>query len=351
MKLLIVTQKVNATDSNLGFFVRWIEEFSKQAEVTVIANEVDFGTSQYLLEKGIQVDSLGKENGISRSARLFRYRELLHKHLPGTDGVFFHMCPEYVLAAGLLPKKFGKKSILWYTHKEVSLRLRLASLLVNKIFTASKESCRLSSKKVEVVGHGIDTELFSPEQTEGRIVDTSFFRLLTVGRISPVKDIQTLIFGFRELQERLPNVSLRLAIFGTTITEADAQYKKELDLLVAPFSQQVDWGPLYHDAVASNYSWKGVTVFVHASKTGSMDKAVLEALSAGLPVFTSSEAFSPDIPGITRFKKGDPTDLALRISRAFKGNLGVIGGAGRAYVGEHHSLKRLIPRILSSLQS
>ena len=90
MRLLIVTQKVDTNDPNLGFFVSWIKEFSKHADVTVIGNEV----GSYAPLRDVEVYSLGKEKGASRLLRLFRYRRLLWKLLPKVDGIFFHMCPE-----------------------------------------------------------------------------------------------------------------------------------------------------------------------------------------------------------------------------------------------------------------
>ena len=125
MRLLIVTQKVDATDPNLGFFIRWVEKLSEKGEVAVIANEV--GVSAAVdLPPSVSVYSLGKERGASRVSRFFRYQLLLWKHLWRADGVFFHMCPEYVLGAHFLPYIFRKKTLLWYVHREVNWRLRLA---------------------------------------------------------------------------------------------------------------------------------------------------------------------------------------------------------------------------------
>lgn len=313
MRLLIVTQKVDAEDRNLGFFVRWIEEFAKHAEVTVIPWRTG-----------------------SRFMRSFRYQYLLLKHLPQVDGVFFHMCPEYALAAHFLPMLFRVKTALWYVHKEVSIRLWLAEKLVNKIFTASKESCRLRSKKVAVVGHGIDTELFLPQ-----LIRQSGLHLVTVGRISIIKDLRTVILGFLELKKRFSDAQFSLV--GEPITIADRQYR---DHLVKEFSSSVHFlGGVSYAALPALFL--GHTVFVHASKTGSIDKAALEALAAGLPVFTSSEAFSYDTPGVTKFREGDPRDLAEKIARAFEGGNLVIGNEGRAFVREHHSLSHLVQKILS----
>ena len=100
------------------------------------------------------------------------------------------MCPEYVLAAAPTNRIFRKKSVLWYTHREVSLKLRLAAKLVDKIFTASKESFRLPSKKVVIAGHGIDIEHFKPR---GSSASGDTLKLLSVGRVSPSKDLMFLI--------------------------------------------------------------------------------------------------------------------------------------------------------------
>ncbi len=350
MHLLIITQKVDATDSNLGFFVQWIEALSKRMEITVIANEVHRDARGYLAGN-IHIESLGKERGASRISRFRSYRRLLREHLPKVDGIFFHMCPEYVLAAGMLPKSFGKKTLLWYVHREVTWRLLGAAFLVDKIFTASEKSCRLQSKKIEVVGHGIDTKIFSPRAHPS--ADPSALRLITVGRISPVKDIRTLILGFLNLKKRLPAVSLRLAILGEPITESDKRYEAELKGLKAVSPGQFVWGRAHHGNVPEFYLSveSGRTVFVHASRTGSIDKAVLEALAAGLPVFTSSEAFPEEIPGVTKFREGDSADLAEKIACAFEQGRLVIQEKGRAFVREHHSLEHLISRISAFFSS
>ncbi len=318
MRLLIITQRVDATDPTLGFFVRWIEEFAKHAEVTVISWRTGL-----------------------RLTRFFRYQYLLLKYLPKTDGVFFHMCPEYVLAAHFLPTLFRVKTALWYVHGKVSWRLRLAEKLVHRIFTASPESFRLPSKKVEVVGHGVanttnyerDTKLRNTEGAEK-------LHLVTVGRISPIKHLKTLLRGFTMLQEKIP--AARFSIIGSPITSSDRAYEKELRHL-APAG--VYWGSAAYGAVYAASS--PYTVFVHASKTGSLDKAVLEALAAGLPVFTSSEAFHEKIPGITKFREGDPKDLAEKISRAFESGKLVIQTEGREFVKVHHSLPHLVQKIVS----
>lgn len=331
MRLLIVTQKVDEADKNLGFFTTWLTAFAKHADVIVIANEV--GT--HALGENVRVYSLGKEKRASRFQRFIRYRKLLREHLPTVDGIFFHMCPEYTIAAYPLCKRFGKRSAFWYVHREVSARLWLAEKLVNKIFTASSESFRLGSRKVEVAGHGIDVESLRARE-EGVLG----VRLLTVGRISPVKDIRTLILGFLELKKSVADAEFN--IIGEPITGADKDYERKLR---EEFGQFVSFrGGVAHAQAFSAYPFNA---FVHASQTGAVDKAVLEALAIGTPVFTSSDAFSESIPGIFKFTEGNAADVAEKLKRAFEGGKLVYNKEAREYVAKHHNLPTLILKIIS----
>ncbi|VAW33214.1 hypothetical protein MNBD_CPR01-313, partial [hydrothermal vent metagenome] len=180
-KLLIVTQTIDENDPVLGFFVRWVEEFAKHAEsVEVIC--LNLGKSD--LPKNVRVHSLGKErvSGADNTGNIeqaqstapsfarrcalratyaIRFIRLVWRLRNNYDTVFVHMNPEYFVLAGKLWRLMRKRTALWYTHKSVDLKLRIAVLFANIVFTASPESFRLKSNKVHVVGHGIDLEHFT----------------------------------------------------------------------------------------------------------------------------------------------------------------------------------------------
>ena len=89
-------------------------------------------------------------------------------------------------------------------------------------------------------------------------------------------------------------------------------------------------------------------VFVHLSKTGSVDKVVLEAMASGIPVFSSSEAFK-NIVFPQFLISGDPNELAYKIM-----NFTPISedetSKLRDYVASNHSLKNLIERIIKEIE-
>ena len=69
-----------------------------------------------------------------------------------------------------------KKTALWYSHKAVDLKLRIAEKLVDVIFTAAPESFTLKTQKKMVVGHGIDVDRYADEPRRKTIGTASPFR-------------------------------------------------------------------------------------------------------------------------------------------------------------------------------
>lgn len=295
MKLLICTQIVDQSDSDLGFFHRWIEEFAKHAEqITVVCLK----KGVYALPPNVRVLSLGKEEGTSKLTRIVRFYKYMCGYRKDYDAVFVHMNPEYVVLGGLLWRLWHKKVVLWYTHKSVDLKLRVATLFANSAATASKESFRLASSKVRVMGHGIDTDFFTPDAT---VMRGDWW--LSVGRLSKSKRHDVVI------REALAaGKELRIAGEGSE--------REHLEELARKIGASVTFlGGLNQTQLRGEY--RRAALLIHTSETGSLDKVVLEALACGLPVRTHNAA------------------------------LKTLEGEGPAYVRENHSLKKLVPRILS----
>lgn len=295
MKLLIITQAVDTDDPVLGFFARWIEEFAKHCEkVTVLC----LREGKHALPNTAEVVVFGS----SRLARVAKLWSFSLKHRSEYDAVFVHMNPEYVVLGGLFWRLLGKRVALWYTHKSVDLKLRIAAVFSNIIFTASKESFRLQSRKVHVMGHGIDTDFFS---SVASIVRGDW--MLSVGRLMPSKR-HDLAIRAAALADR------ELRIVG------DGPEHSNLEVLANSLGAHVRFlGGLTQAQVRDEY--RKAAVLIHMSETGSLDKVVLEALACGLPVRTN-----------------DPALKALE-------------SANPAYIREHHSLEKLIPAILETIRT
>lgn len=344
MQLLIVTQKVDRQDSNLGFFHRWVEEFSKYySQVVVIANSV----GEYNLPKNVVVFSLGKERGLGRLRRYYRFWEFFFYHHARSDAVFFHMSPEFVLAASPFLLSMPRPRALWYTHKIVTWKLRIAERLVDYVFTASGLSFRLPSKKVIYTGHAIDTDFFRPADQSRPT--TSHLRLLTVGRISPVKDLETVVRALAILKESWKHPWV-LSIVGGPLIERDHGYLATLKKLVweRGLGQRIVFeGARPHTELPEIY-WEH-DIFLSMSTTGSVDKSILEAMSSGLSVITANESFSSILGPPYFLEKRSPEVLAERIKTLASENRPNL--ILRNLVSERHDLKKTIRAIAETLKT
>jgi glycosyltransferase involved in cell wall biosynthesis len=280
MRLLIITQSLDENNPVLGFFVRWVQEFAKNCEsVTVICLE----KGKYSLPENVRVLSLGKESRlpgamIYHSTRqklgyVVRLYKFIWRERKNYDSVFVHMNQIYVILGGLMWKLMKKKVGLWYTHKQVSFSLRVAEKITDIIFTASKESFRLQSKKVNIMGHGIDTDFFSPYDNKQR---EDWW--LSVGRLMPSKRHDRAI-------EDATQANKALWIVG------DGPERQNLERIKGNLKAEVKFlGSLTQLELRDLY--RRAELLVHRSETGSLDKVVLEAASCGLKVDSTDPAIS-----------------------------------------------------------
>ena len=347
MKLLILTQKIDQNDDVLGFMHGWIAEFAKHCEqVTAIGLSV----GAHDLPKNVRVFSLGKESGASRLKYVWNFYQLIFRERKNYDAVFVHMNPEYVILGGIPWKIMGKKIGLWYTHKQVDWHLRLATHGADVIFTASPESFRLETPKCQVVGHGIDTGRFGSIK---RFSD-GIFRILSIGRLSRSKGYGTLFRACEILKNE--NSFIEVRIVGAPITEDDRVYVGELssEIMRQGLEKKVLLvGAAPNQEIESHLAT--ADLFVNMSTTGSLDKAVLEAMAAGVPVLTSNEGLRSTLAEFERtcmFKEGDEKDFAEHI-RTFvamsEEERRKLGRQLRDIVEKSHNLKMLIPRIVDGL--
>ncbi|MFH1704400.1 MAG: glycosyltransferase, partial [Patescibacteria group bacterium] len=343
--LLVVTQTVDLDDPVLGFFHRWLELLAEKTErLTIIC----LREGRHTLPKNVLVLSLGKETGPSRLKYVRLFYSYIFRYRRAYDGVLVHMNTEYAVLGGLFWRLMRKRVLLWYVHKSVTRKLRLAVELVHGVLTASKESFRLSSPKVRIIGHGVDTEIFTP--TDVQVAPLQELRLLTVGRISESKDVRTLINAVEILRSNGGVVTLDIA--GDSATDADKVYLQGLRDFVDNQNLQESvhfLGPVNYSALPALY--RSHTIFVHASRTGSVDKTVLEALACGLPVVTSSEAFVEGFaPYVKRFPQGDAEALAETIKLLLNAETVLPNTQAVHFIRERYDLKCLISVIIDSYE-
>ncbi len=338
MRLLVITKKVDKNDQLLGFFIEWLRLFSGKFEkLEVLCLE----KGNYDLPANVRVHSMGKDRKASKLKQLFNFYKFILARHQDYDAVFVHMNPIWVVLGGYFWKIFDKKIFFWYTSGGVTLKLKIAAIVADVIFTASPESFRLKSKKVVVTGHGIDTELFKPDLTRLNLQGRFNLKILSVGRISPVKNYETLIDACKILKDK--NVGFLVTIVGEPALESDREYQESLRFKVKNLNLEDSFnfiGKVGHRDLPSYY--QSHDLFVHLSKTGSLDKTILEAMACGMKVLSSSDAARGFLPDNLIFNENNAQKLAEKIIQIKDSQ---VSESLRSYVVENHNLVKLIDKL------
>ncbi|PIT89343.1 MAG: hypothetical protein COU27_00835, partial [Candidatus Levybacteria bacterium CG10_big_fil_rev_8_21_14_0_10_36_7] len=307
----MITRRVDFDDHLAGFTYKWVRRFSKEVdELFVIC--LESGNVERLPEN-VKIVGLNTKNKI---IKFLKFQFFALKFVSKVDGIFCHMNPEYTIAIGPAAKIFRKKIVSWYTHRSITVRLRLLEKIADTVITASKKSFRLSTKKLLVLGHGIDVEAFSPNEETKKPKNQKTkkpFTILTVGRISPTKDIESLIAAAGILINK-EKKNLKVLIIGAPGIPEHEQYLQSLREMVISSSLEnsvLFLGPKPNKDVVQYY--QNADLFVNLSGTGSMDKAVLEAMACESMVLSSNEAFEEILGEKYMVKKNNVKDLAYKI--------------------------------------
>ncbi|GAF87891.1 unnamed protein product, partial [marine sediment metagenome] len=249
---------------------------------------------------------------------------------------------------------------LWYVHSSMTRRLGNAVKRSQVVFTcAEKGSIPVSTDKLVVTGHGIDTEKFRPTRRERT---GSEYRIVSVGRVKPFKRYDVLMPGLAVLNRRLGTGKLRYDIYGPKGEYAAESYADE-SYVNGLLRTTADEGlsevltlrdPVPYARVHEIYQ----TADVVANMTPHIyDKAALEACACGVPLFTTNEFFR-DLFGryadLLIADGSDPEEIAARLERLLKMDpkeREEIGRFLRDQVVRDHSLDGLMKKIVRTFES
>jgi glycosyltransferase involved in cell wall biosynthesis len=356
-RLLLFNLATDADDPVLGFTTAWINALAARCDHIDV---VTMRAGRLAVAPNVAVYSVGKERGFSEARRAIEFYRILWRLLRANryDACFAHMQPLFAILGAPLLKLYRLPITLWFAHGAVSRRLRLAEKLVDHVVTASAESFRIPSPKVQIIGHGIDTDQFSPSQSpktpphsDGERHGVGMFTAISVGRLNPIKRPDVLIDAVGLLHQR--GVTVRLRFIGDVTNGAYLEVLRER-VTQADLDSWVQFaGPMQFDQVAAAY--QQADVMVSASQTGSIDKVILEAMACGLPVITSNEAFIPVLKpweSLLLIPPDDPAALADRLAVLGAMPLAdrqALGRDLRALVVRDYGLDQMMDRLMAVL--
>ncbi len=344
MRLLICTQSVNLDDPILGFFHRWIEKIAERSSATTV---VCLFKGRNELPSGIPVLSLGKELCATRFRKIYLFFTYIIKARSRYDAVFVHMNKEYVIMGWVLWKILGKKVIFWYNHPFGDMEARLAGALADVVMYTSPHSFFGSRKKGIQMPVGIDTDLFFPK---GQAVPLS---VASVGRISPVKNVDAIVDAFSMARIAYPDA--RLDLYGSA-PNAHAAYASELKRRTSK-AASISWkGDVNNSDLPAVYSSHAVCA--NATDSGSFDKVICEAMSCERLVVASNATYRDMVPQRYRDalcpKEKGVEAFAACLKAAFAmsdAERSEAGKALRSVIVERHSLDRLVSALAEEVES
>lgn len=263
------------------------------------------------------------------------------------DACFVHMAHEWCYRLGPLLRRRSVPILLWYSHKQVSLRLRAAASFAERVVTATAEGFRLDGGRAEAIGHGIDVDRFAL-----RDVARQSGEIISVGRVTPIKRLDLIVKALA-IVHRLPGHDhVHLRLIGPALTEADRRYREQLIELARNLGigERVEFvGPLPQGDVAAAYC--RAVLHVNVTNTGGLDKSVLEALACGCPVLTSNAAFFETIRKFPAMAIVNPTaeQLADRIAELLGSADASMPSELRELILGRHDLDSHVDRIVDRL--
>lgn len=349
MRWLMITQKLDTTDDQLGFVMRWVEALAARLDhLDIICQE----SAQPNLPLNVTAYSMGKESGTGRIAQAQRLTHLLRRLAPQQDGIFCHMIPRYVLFAAPWARLYHKPLWVWYTHRQITPELRLAHALVDRILTASANSYPLKTNKLIVMGHGVEADLFTspePENTPPEVV--------LLARLSHIKRQDWLIRAASRVIARSPDCPFRVLIVGGPV-KGEPEYPAQLKSLVRqldPMPPVTFTGPLPHSEAAAVL--RRCAIVVNLSPAGLFDKAALEGMFAGKPTLVSNPDFLPllgDTAKLLAMSENatydDLADRLLRLLAISSHERAALGASLRERALAAHSLDGLMDRLAALMR-
>lgn len=266
-------------DSNDSIFPHQVQAVARLSSIYNKITVITSKSGEYEAMPNVKVISLGWQE----KSKLRNIYRLLREFLPllKEDFVLFsHMTEVQSALVAPITRLLGVKHYLWYAHKSRSLYLRWCHYWVDAIITSTPGSCPITSPKVIAIGQAIDPEVFKFHPPS----NFDPLQALHIGRFDPSKNLKLICETCRALGAKgflieftqygePSNLSARRAALDLRL-----EFRPEID------SGQINFrAPVVHSQIPNIL--REFNLFLHAFD-GSLDKTLVEATMAGLPVVT-----------------------------------------------------------------
>ncbi|MEW5983886.1 MAG: GT4 family glycosyltransferase PelF [Acidobacteriota bacterium] len=312
--------------------------------VRVICLDASGILQQGFAELGVPVETIGAAGSVPvRILRLARRLRHLAPHVVHTHN------PQAHLHGALAGRLAGVPVVIHTRHgrgylarQPIATFSRLASRWTTEFVAVSEDAASVARdvegvppRKLHVIRNGVDLDRFHAATAARRIPR----RAVTIGRLDPIKDQQTLLRAARLVVDREPQFQLDIVGDGPSRRELEALGRTlELAGHVRFLGYRQDVGPLL----------AGPDFFVLSSISEGLPLALLESMAAGLPAVATDVGGNREVvvPGETGYlvPAGSPEALAdgMLTMLADAAAIARMGRAARARIESHFNLRTVV---------
>lgn len=354
-KIFIFNYYLGAKNPILSFTKNWVSSFQKFGNVKVFSEVIDpnYLSNENTMLKG---PSIGKT--IMNLIKIFR---IIGNERPNI--VFFHMTENHALIYAWLCKLLKIKTILWYAHGATNWRLLLASNIVDRIISPTRNSFPYKmDSKLRIIGHGVNVD-FKPQKLYEYItlnlkniknldqqIENAKIKIGMVGRFSKVKNYESSI----EILEKLDDLIIKdllIIIIGPI-------YNKKYYEKIIKKIENAKIKTIIFEGLEREYSLSVMSrfdIFMHNSNTKSLDKVIIEAMRLGNLIYSSSPSTKELLPNklkkiLTFYENGEDSNSKkledlIYLPNSEKNKIREI----LKNISNEHDTKNIAERILQSI--
>jgi glycosyltransferase involved in cell wall biosynthesis len=349
MRAVFICQSVDRDDPIQGGTIQWIEALARNPAVTHV-RVLALRTGTYESAAEVEVTPFGRTTKL-RTLVAFYWATLSALRARPHFFLIYQGGPYPLL---LLPFKLILRIpiVQWKAHRLISRAMRFyARWCDDLILTSSPAGFPMDSRKVRVVGQGINTQLFEP-RVRSRLGD-----LVATCRLTPIKHIGEMIEAVAHAN-KVYGTHYRLDVYGPALSSRDRSYARHLEELIDGIGAR-QWinikGPVSQDKVPEVLS--GYRAYLNYCG-GAINRSVVEAMACELPVISTNDAVAELIPAelhsaliVSREDKEEQAAVLHELLEKPSREIDELGRRMRTIVVSEHGIDGLIERILTEIRT
>ncbi|MHA1410336.1 MAG: GT4 family glycosyltransferase PelF [Candidatus Odinarchaeia archaeon] len=190
----------------------------------------------------------------------------------------------------LQPQDHKQIKLLKFIKKLVSFSFNMADIIspVTNAHIPLEVQLGAAPGKIKVIPNGVDQETFSQLGSADSSGNPDEIVVGTLARVNPIKDVKTLIKAAKLVLDKKPNV--RFEYIGPS---EDKEYLYELNELIEDLSLENKFN-FIPETLTPEDAYSRFSIFALSSISEAQPLAVLEAMSAGLPIVATKVGGVPE---------------------------------------------------------